>query len=125
MASLLGFINRKIVGWANYYRHVVSKKVLDNVDSVIFKTLHRMIKRKHPQKSATWLYRKYYTNRGMRQWIFVVPYTTNSGEKRTIRLKKASDIPIRRHRQVISIATPYDAQWLDYFDTRAKKLSFL
>jgi len=125
MARLLGSINRKIIGWANYYRHVVSKKVFESVDSAIFKTLHRMIKRKHPQKSATWLYRKYYTNRGMRQWMFVALYTTNSGEKRTIWLKKAADTLIRRHRQVISIATPYDAEWLDYFDRRAKKLSFL
>ena len=56
MVRLLGSINRKIVGRANYYRHVVSMKVFDRVDSAIYKRLHRMIKRKHPQKSATWLY---------------------------------------------------------------------
>ena len=125
MATLIGSLNRKIVGWANYYRHVVSKKVFCDVDSVIFRTLHRMMRRKHPQKSAAWLYRKYYINRGMRQWMLVAPYITNSGEKRTIWLKKAGDIPIRRHRQVISVATPYDAEWLDYFEKRAKKRQFL
>ena len=87
MVRLLGSINRKIVGRANYYRHVVSMKVFDRVDSAIYKRLHRMIKRKHPQKSATWLYQKYYTNRTIRQWMFVAPYTTNSGENRTVWLK--------------------------------------
>lgn len=125
VARLLSSINRKIVGWANYYRHVVAKKVFDSVDSVIFRTLHRMIKRKHPQKSAAWLYRKYYTHRGIRQWMFIAPYTTNHGEKHIVWLKKAADIPIRRHRQVISVATPYDAEWFDYFDKRAKKMSYL
>ena len=60
-----------------------------------------------------------------RQWMFIAPYTTNHGEKRIVWLKKAADIPIRRHRQVISVATPYDAEWFDYFDKRAKKMSYL
>jgi len=95
--QLLRSINRKIVGWANYYRHVVAKKIFADVDSAIFHALHRMIKRKHPRKSAAWLYGKYYTNRGMRQWMFHAAYTISSGERRSAWLKKAADIPIRRH----------------------------
>lgn len=123
--SLLRSINRKVVGWANYYRHVVAKNIFGDVDSAIFHALHRMIKRKHPRKSAAWLYRKYYTNRGMRRWMFYAPYVVSSGERRSVWLKKAADIPIRRHRQVISVATPYDAEWLDYFEKRVRKNPFL
>lgn len=125
MVNLISSINRKLVGWANYYRHVVSSKVFGYVDSAIFKALHRMIKRKHPQKSASWLYRKYYTSRGNRYWMFIAPYRTSSGESRIVWLKKVSDIAIRRHRQIISTATPYDAEWLGYFDNRARKLPCL
>ena len=40
-------------------------------------------------------------------------------------VEKSGDTPIRLHRQVMYIATPYDTEWLDYFDKKAKKLSFM
>jgi len=120
--QLLRSLNRKITGWANYYRHVVAKKIFSDIDTAIFHALHQMIKRRHPRKSAGWINRKYYTRSGMRHWILHAPYTISSGERRSVWLKKATDIPIRRHRQIKSAATPYDAEYLEYFVSRARKV---
>jgi RNA-directed DNA polymerase len=119
--QLIQLLNRKIIGWANYYRHVVAKETFNNVDTAIFQTLYQMIRKKHPRKSAGWIYRKYYTRRGMRHWLFHARYRISDGEARIVMLKLASDIPIRRHRQIISAATPYDVEYLDYFENRVRK----
>jgi RNA-directed DNA polymerase len=125
LIQLIRSLNRKIIGWVNYYRHVVAKNIFSDIDSAIFWALYQMIRRKHPRKSAKWLYRKYYTNRGLRRWIFHSTYRISNGEGRLIRLKFASDTPIRRHRQIISVATPYDANYLSYFENRVRKYSHL
>ena len=36
-ANLIAQLNPMIRGWANYHRHVVSKKTFDHVDTAIFK----------------------------------------------------------------------------------------
>ena len=120
-ATLLGLLNRKLMGWVNYYRHVVAKAVFSKIDAVIFRALYRMIRRKHSRKSAGWLCRKYYGSRGLRRWIFHAVYRVKSGEIRIISLKQASATPIRRHRQIRSAADPYDVEYFDYFKERMRK----
>ncbi|MFJ1270130.1 group II intron maturase-specific domain-containing protein [Legionella lytica] len=53
--SLIRLLNPKIRGWANYYRHVVAKDTLHHIDSQVFAALIRWIKKRHPNKSATWM----------------------------------------------------------------------
>jgi RNA-directed DNA polymerase len=60
-AVLIKQLNPVIRGWANYYRHVVSKAAFSLVDAQIFKAIYRWIKRKHRKKSANWLKRRYFT----------------------------------------------------------------
>jgi len=121
-AELIQNLNRKITGWANYYRHVVAKRTFSRVDTVIFATLLKMVRKKHPKKSMEWIYRKYYTDIGMRRWIFNASFLAGSGEIKTVTLKRAADIPIRRHRQLRCAAIPYDVDCLDYFQDRANKI---
>jgi RNA-directed DNA polymerase len=54
-AELIDQLNPKIRGWANYHRHVVSKRIFQRVDSVIFSSLWRWARRRHPKKSRRWL----------------------------------------------------------------------
>ncbi len=119
---LIRSLNRKLEGWVNYYRSVVAKQVFSYVDSVIFHAMYKLVRKRHPRKSAKWLYRRYYTHRGMRRWIFHAPFQNSDGDKVSLRLKIASDTPIRRHRQIKSAATPYDIEFLDYFRLRAKRV---
>ena len=60
-AVLIRQLNPIIRGWANYYRHVVSKSAFSLVDNHIFKAIYRWIKRKHQKKNAKWLKRRYFT----------------------------------------------------------------
>src|SRR5438046_5665004 len=63
-------LNRKIRGWANYYRHVVAKKTFSHVDNHVFRALMTWIDRRHPNKSAGWKRRRYFRSDGLRNWVF-------------------------------------------------------
>src|SRR5262249_26717639 len=49
-ADLINELNPKIRGWANYHRHVVSKRTFNRVDYDIFSSLWRWARRRHPKK---------------------------------------------------------------------------
>ena len=71
-------------GWANYFRHGVSKELFVKVDNYMFQRIVRWSKRTHPAKSWTWIKKTYFqTIRGDR-WIF-------GTEK--IHLPKVSSVP--------------------------------
>ena len=117
--DLLKQLNPKIRGWANYYRHAVAKETFNFIDSHIYKALRRWIKRRHPKKSAQWLYDKYFRCHGFRRWIFSVKLRTK--EKQCLDLFTASQISIRRHVKIKAQATPYDPEYKDYFLKRDKQ----
>jgi len=111
--NLIQRLNPIIRGWANYYRHVVSKDVFGSIDHAIWKTTWQWSVRRHPKKSSRWIKDKYFQREGNRDWVF--------GEKKGAeRLLKMSDIPIRRHSQIKADANPYDPQWYDYFAKRSQ-----
>src|SRR5262249_48651470 len=58
---LLGQLNPLIRGWANYYRHGAAKRTFDRLDAFVFWQLWRWAKRRHPDKSAGWKQRKYFS----------------------------------------------------------------
>jgi RNA-directed DNA polymerase len=53
-ADLINELNPKIRGWANYHRHVVSKRTFDRVDHLIFYKLWQWARRRHPKKDPSW-----------------------------------------------------------------------
>ncbi len=53
-------LNPKIEGWVNYHRHVTSKKTFVRVDHEIFKAIWHWAKRRHRNKSAKWIKKKYF-----------------------------------------------------------------
>ncbi len=60
--------------------------------------LWRWAKRRHPDKSKTWIVRKYWHSKGMRNWVFS---TKNN------RLKRFSDTKIVRHISLTLDKNPY------------------
>jgi len=108
-------LNPVLRGWANYYRHVVSKKIFCGLDHEIWKITWRWAKRRHPNKSLGWIKSKYYQCKGSRTWVFC-----EQGSQ--IMLLKLGDIPIIRHLKIKSVANPYDPKWLDYFMKREQRL---
>lgn len=58
--NLIRILNPKIRGWANYYRHVVSKQTFNYVDTNIFQSIWQWCKRNHPNKAGYWIRQKYF-----------------------------------------------------------------
>lgn len=120
-ACLIGSLNSKIRGWANYYRSCVAKETFNDIDKVVFDTIWRMLKRKHSNKSTSWIRRKYFTQIGSRNWCFFTKIKTEKGTK-LYTLINASHTPIRRHIKIKGKATPFDKDFDDYFTNREDKL---
>jgi RNA-directed DNA polymerase len=111
-------LNPLIRGWANYHRHVVSKRTFSKVDDAINTALWRWAVRSHGNKGKRWISRRYWKPTETRNWVFTAEYVGENGEPRTIRLLKASKTPIQRHVKIKSEANPYDPHWEVYFEER-------
>jgi RNA-directed DNA polymerase len=111
-------LNLMIRGWANYHRHMASKETFKKVDSAIFHLLWQWAKRRHPHKGRRWIKEKYFQVHGHQRWVFTGEVAGKKGESMTVRLRKAAQTPIRRHRLIQGGANPYDPAWEAYFDER-------
>ena len=117
-ADLITELNPKIRGWANYHRHVVSKRVFNRVDHLIFYKLWQWARRRHPNKGPSWLKHKYFERHRDRDWIFFGETCDDEGQRHRLQLLFASRIPIKRHVKVKSEANPYDPVYETYFEKR-------
>jgi RNA-directed DNA polymerase len=111
-------LNPKIQGWANYHRHVVSKRIYAHVDHAIWKALWHWAKRRHPEKNRRWIKNKYFGKRGDRDWVFFGEQSNNEGKTRRIWLQQAASTPIQRHTRIRTAANPYDPEWEIYYEER-------
>ena len=105
-------LNPVIRGWANYYRHVVSKKAFDDIDSAIWRLTWNWATRRHPRKSPAWVKDRYYVCRDGLAWVFTDGSAT---------LFRMSTLPIQRHVKIRREANPYDPQDADYFVERRRR----
>jgi RNA-directed DNA polymerase len=114
-ADLIDELNPKIRGWANYHRHVVSKRTFDRADHEIFSSLWRWARRRHPKKSPHWLKQKYFGLRQGRDWSFFGETCDDEGQPNKVWLYYAKSTPIQRHVKVKGEANPYDPAYETYF----------
>lgn len=117
--ELIGWLNTRIIGWANYYRHVVAKKTFGYVDHKIFWALWRWIKRRHSEKNTSWRIKKYFRSNKLRNWIFFAKFMDIKGNKQILELAQAAYIKIERHIKIKADATPYDPKFKEYFANRS------
>jgi len=116
--KLIAILNPIIRGWANYHRHVVSKRTFATVDHLIFQMLWRWARRRHPNKAAQWVKDRYFRSVKGRKWVFFADVKLQDGKTRRYTLIKAADTPIRRHVKIRESANPYDPAWEPYFEQR-------
>ncbi|WP_028623318.1 MULTISPECIES: group II intron reverse transcriptase/maturase [unclassified Pseudomonas] len=116
--NLIRLLNPILRGWANYHRHVVSKKTFARIDHNIWSMLWQWATRRHPNKGVKWVREKYFRTQGARNWIFAATEEKEDGSKRDCILLKESDTPIQRHIKIKAAANPYDPQWEQYFESR-------
>jgi RNA-directed DNA polymerase len=112
--NLIALLNPLIRGWANYHRHVNSKRTYVAIDDAIFKLLWQWAIRRHPNKPRRWIKEKYFKSVNNRNWVF--SGETSDGEK--LRLMQAADTAIKRHIKIRGDTNPYDPGDECYFDQR-------
>jgi len=111
--KLIQVLNPVIRGWAQYHRHVVSKRTFRDIDRAIFQALWRWTKRRHPTKPASWVKTRYFCASGGRNWVF---FGEVEGQRK--QLRAAFSTPIHRHTKLRGEANPYDPAWEIYFEQR-------
>jgi len=109
-------LNPKIRGWANYHRHIVATETFRHVDMHIFKGIWSWAKKRHPNKGADWIRRKYFS-KGTHKWSFSA-IVQAKGKTRTYELVRAARIPIRWYAKIKGKAHPYDPAYESYFRER-------
>ena len=119
--NLIWQLNPKIRGWVNYFRHVVAHKTFHRAHHFIFEALWRWAKRRHPNKGARWVKKKYFGTYHGDRWIFYSNYVDEDGQPSRSYIFKASKTPIKRHLKIRSEANPYDPKYRDYFIQRESR----
>lgn len=117
--ALLLKLNPLIRGWANYYRHGAAKRTFDRLDHYVFWQLLRWAKRRHPNKSATWKRRKYFSA-AAKPGLFSVRRPQGNSAGPVLALYTAASTPIQRHIKVRRVAHPYDPDYTQYFEQRRR-----
>ncbi|MBJ7412356.1 MAG: group II intron reverse transcriptase/maturase [Phenylobacterium sp.] len=120
--TVIARLNPVIRGWANYHRNQVASETFGKVDHAIWKQLWQWACRRHPHKPLTWVKDRYFATKGSRRWVFGAEVTGDDGATEFVRLVKASDVPIRRHRKIRAEANPFDPAWASYFAERRELL---
>jgi RNA-directed DNA polymerase len=116
--ELIQELTPQIQGWALYHRHASSKRTYAYVDHHIHQALWRWARRRHRDKSAHWVKRRYFCTQGGRSWRFTGELQTRKGESYRVVLMKAAAIRIERHVLIQHSANPYDPSWEEYYEER-------
>jgi RNA-directed DNA polymerase len=105
-------------GWANYHRHVVSKRTFQSMDCAIFKCLWAWARRRHPNKNAEWVKHKYFKTVGGCNWIFFGRVKKAKGQTQEVWLHPMAQTLIQRHTKIKAEVNPYDPAWEQYVERR-------
>ena len=115
--ALLRNLNPLLRGWANYYRNGASKRTFNRLDYFVFRQLWGWAKRRHPEKSAGWKQRKYFSAAG-RPGLFSVRFKPRKGQSHVLELYRIASTKIKRHIKIRGTANPYDPKDASYFEQR-------
>jgi RNA-directed DNA polymerase len=100
--ALIQSVNRALAGWANYYRHAVSKAVFSAIDHHAWNRIMRWLRRKHEGRNGLTMpeLRRRFCERGT--WRFAV---------NGVRFTGASAVPVTRYRyRGSNIPAPFTPQ---------------
>jgi len=110
--DIISILNPIITGWSNYHQSAVSKDIFSKLDDRLWNMLWRWAKRRHPEKSKSWIANRYWHEARGRKWVF-----STEGKE----LIRFSDTKIVRHPNLKLGMNPYLDK--EYFDLRRYKIS--
>ena len=116
-ATVIRSLNPKIRGWANYYRHVVSSQVFGTIAHRLFWMTWRWARRRHPNKSASWVKNKYFCTHDGVRWVF---FGKSNSTTPIVRLMSIARVAIIRHVKIKADANPHDRAYSGYLRNRKR-----
>lgn len=119
--KVIQHLNPILRGWANYYRHVVSKRVYSYMDHRLVQMLWRWAKRRHPSKGLGWVKARYFKQVGNQSWRFAAETEDRRGSKARVILYQMTDTPIIRHVMVRGGNSPDDPALGQYWAERHRR----
>jgi RNA-directed DNA polymerase len=111
---LIKKLNPILRGYANYWKHQVSKKIMSAMDDYVARKVYKYLRRTHPKKSGKWCNQRYFKKAkhgGNAKWILTCPITG-------IQLLKMSWTKIERHTLIRYKNSPDDPSLNEYFMKR-------
>ncbi len=114
--AMIRTLNPLLKGWANYHRHVVSKRLFNRVDYYVSGMLWRWARRQHPTQSARWRRHRYYS--ADTPGRFAIRTRDRKGKECLLKVCRLAETAITRHIKVRGAANPYDPQYVEYFERR-------
>lgn len=118
--DLIRQLNPVVRGWADYHRHIVAKETFKKVEWVLWHSLWRWARRRHPGKGSRWIIQRYWHSIGGKN-VFAADTgkRMSNGKPIWLRLVNPVEISIRRHVKIRGEANPFDPRWRAYFEDRA------
>ena len=110
--TLIHLLNPKITGWANYYKYVVSSEIFRDVEKILWHSLLRWSKRRHPQKSTSWVIRKYFSQKKQNTLIFREQSKTSQLRVMRELLSKKRFVKVKSGKRV------YNVEHAEYWNKR-------
>jgi retron-type reverse transcriptase len=115
-ADLIHQLNPLLRGWANYHRHVVSKRIFGRVDYYVYGMLWRWARREHRDKSDGWIRQRYFS--ADPKGAFSIRTQDRQGQEQVLKVYRLAETVIERHIKVRGAANPYDPADVEYFEKR-------
>ncbi len=113
-AILIRNLNPVITGWANYHRHICSKKTFYKLDRILWRNIWNWARRRHNNLGYRKIVSLYFMSCGNRKWQFFGKF--NDGK--IILLRMFACFHIKRHKLINGNANPFDSSWDNYFVNR-------
>jgi RNA-directed DNA polymerase len=114
-------LNPLLLGFANYYKGAVSKETFSYIENRVWHYLWRWAIRRHPNKSKTWVSKRYYGSFKGRNGTFICKGSGRKGKEKLYILYNISSTPIVRHVKVKGNASPDDSRLREYWENRRTK----
>lgn len=119
--TVIEVLNPILRGWANYYKHAVSKEVFATFDHHLVHALIRWAKRRHPSKGVRWVIPRYFGTIEGDRWVFKARARDRQEQWRDYYLYRLEMTKIVRHTKVQGRASPDDPALADYWTQRQTK----
>jgi RNA-directed DNA polymerase len=119
---LIQRLNPILRGFANYYKGVVSKETFSYISHRVWQYLWRWAKRRHPNKNAKWVRKRYFKTIKGNTWVFACTTSDRRGKDKELVLYQIASTPIERHIKVKGDASPDNPLLKEYWNKRHQKL---